>query len=155
MFLPAYVQARCPRIFNICPDMQHVVTRCCVQKPTSCGANILSSDGAIVFDTGALQRQYQLIVMWGQSQTHPHLMRKRSTLCRMVRPAVPCSLLRYCQSMHTTFRSSRSTRWLPVKRMIITKPSHQYMHVHFYLCIGIMIDVCLISFSDYSLLLFP
>ncbi|KAG2758229.1 hypothetical protein P692DRAFT_2015257 [Suillus brevipes Sb2] len=53
--------------------------------------------------------------------------------------------------MRTTFRNSRSTRWLLVKRMIITKSSHQYTHVHFYLCIGIMIDVCLMSFSDYSL----
>ncbi|KAG2758250.1 hypothetical protein P692DRAFT_2016278 [Suillus brevipes Sb2] len=28
------------------------------------------------------------------SQTHSHFMRKRSTLCCIVRPAVPCSLLR-------------------------------------------------------------
>jgi hypothetical protein len=115
----AYVRARYPRVFNMFPDMQYVVTSMVVFRSLQAVVLIFS---LIAQHSAALSVQPFPVISSG-----------------------------FCQTMCTAFRKSRSTRCLPGKRMIISKSSHQSTHVHFCQCSGIMIDVCLISFSDYSL----
>jgi hypothetical protein len=83
--------------------LQHVSGLCSTSSPDAVFRSLqavvlifflLMDPSLILFDTGALHCQYQLIITWWQSQTRPHFMRKRSTLCCIVRPAVPCSPLR-------------------------------------------------------------
>lgn len=84
--------------------VQHVITRCCAQKPASCGARILSSDGPLphcllppclrCLAAPGLTN----LAMAGISDTSTlcnllHFVRKRSMLCCYFCPAVPCSLL--------------------------------------------------------------